>query len=173
MGFLQPMIRRQFLVDHKIVYDPTHRVGEDFIFVSEILLQSARAYIIPGAYYVYVHRISPTTRKVSPHSHSKVEAVFALMVRGCNELMQKYRASMTPSTRRALERRRWILENAVKYKEMRGALDNRQVLTATKIVVTHPVILFLVGNIIMGLLIANMRVGLHFLSGSRGSHDGA
>ncbi len=82
MGFIQPLIRRQFLLDHSIVYDQTHRVGEDFLFVAEILLRGARAFIVPGAYYVYVHRISPTTRKISPHSHSKVTAVFSLMVRG-------------------------------------------------------------------------------------------
>ena len=173
MGFLQPLVRRQFLIDHNIIYDPSHRVGEDFIFVSEILLQGARAYIIPEAYYVYVHRISPTTRKISPHSHSKVTAVFALMVRGCNELLHKYETSMSPGTRRALANRRWIFKNAVRYQDMRNALRRGQVFTAAKIVIAHPIILLLAGNIIMGLIMANLRVGLNLLKAGWGQHDGA
>jgi succinoglycan biosynthesis protein ExoO len=161
MGFLQPLMRRQFIVDHKIAYDPTHRVGEDFIFVSEILLQGARAYIIPAAHYVYVHRISPTTRKISPHSHSKVDAVFTLMVRGCNELLQKYGATMSATTRRALEQRRWIFENAVKYQDMRNALRQGRILQAAAVTIKHPVMLLLVGNIIAGLIATHVRLLLN------------
>jgi succinoglycan biosynthesis protein ExoO len=158
MGFIQPLIRRQFIVDHKIVYDPNHRVGEDFIFVSEILLQGGRAYILPDAYYVYVHRISPTTRKISPHSHSKVNAVFALIMRGCNELLDKYSSVMTPKTRRALEKRRWIYENAVQYQDLRNALARFQPFKAVKIAITHPVVFILIWNIIAGLIETNFNV---------------
>jgi succinoglycan biosynthesis protein ExoO len=163
MGFIQPLIRRQFIVDHKIAYDPSHRVGEDFIFVSEILLQGGRAYILPDAYYVYVHRISPTTRKISPHSHSKVNAVFALIMRGCNELLEKYGAVMTPNTRRALEERRWIYQNAVEYQELRNALARGRLFKAIKISILHPVVFLLVWNIISGLI----KTNLHVLFGSR------
>ena len=165
MGFIQPLIRRQFIVDHKISYDPNHRVGEDFIFVSEILLQGGRAYILPDAHYVYVHRISPTTRKISPHSHSKVEAVFALIRRGCNELLDKYGAAMTPNTRDALEERRWIYENAVEYQELRDALRRWNIFKAIKISISHPVVFMLVSNIISGVIVTN----LHVLLGRRQS----
>ncbi|MGE3623453.1 MAG: glycosyltransferase family 2 protein [Bdellovibrionales bacterium] len=156
-GFLQPMIRRQFIADHKVSYDPSYRVGEDFIFVAELLLQGARGFIVPDASYVYVHRISPTTRKISPHSHSEVAAVFSLFMRGCDALLEKYRAVISPGAKRALERRRWLFEKAVKYKEMRAALRQHKFFTATRIVLANPLILLLVAQIISGWVIANAR----------------
>jgi succinoglycan biosynthesis protein ExoO len=161
-GGTKPFIRRKFLTDHNIVYDQTHRVGEDFLFVAEILLQGARAFIVPGAYYIYVYQISPTTRKISPHSHSRphVTDVLSLILRGNNELLQKYGTTMDSETRRALLYRRWIFERAVMYKDMREALRRRQLFKAIRLVIAQPVILVLIGNIVMGVLAANARAFL-------------
>jgi succinoglycan biosynthesis protein ExoO len=157
MGFIKPLIRRKFLAEHKIVYDQAHRVGEDFLFVGEILLQGARAFVVPGAYYIYVNAISSTTRKKSPHSHSNVASTFSFIVRGCNELLQKYGATMSSEEHHALLRRRWLFERAVMYKDMRAALDQGQFFKATRICITQPVVLLIIGNVIIGLLAANAR----------------
>jgi succinoglycan biosynthesis protein ExoO len=161
MGYIKPLIRRKFLTDRNIVYDRTYRVGEDSLFVAEILLKGAHAFIVPGAYYIYVHRISPTTRKISPHSHSTVADPFGLAVRGCNELLQKYGSTMDSETRRSLLNRRWIFAGGGKYKEMRAALSTRQLFKATRLVIAQPVILVFIGNIVMGTLAANARALLH------------
>jgi succinoglycan biosynthesis protein ExoO len=166
-GFIQPLMRRKFIEDNKIVYDQTHRVGEDFLFVASLLLCGARAFVIPEAYYVYVHRISPTTRKISPNSHSSVAAVFSLMVRGCNELLEKYGARMDEETRRALLRRRWILERASLYQDMRAYIRHRRFLPALRIAITQPVVFVLIGNIVMGVLAANMRLLFHSSNNAR------
>jgi len=164
MGFIQPLFRRQFILDNGIVYDQTHRVGEDFLFVAEILLRGGRAFIVPGAYYVYVHRISPTTRKISPHSHSKATSVFSLMVRGCNELLQKFGPTMNADTSLALLRRRWIFERAVMYQDMREAVRQGKILKAARIIAAQPIILVMIGNIVFGLLAANAQAFLHLPS---------
>jgi succinoglycan biosynthesis protein ExoO len=168
-GGAKPFIRRKFLTDHNIVYDQTYRVGEDFLFVAEILLQGARAFIVPGAYYIYVYQISPTTRKISPHSRSRsqVTNVFSWSVRGCNELLQKYGSTLDSETRRALLYRRWIFERAVMYKDMREVLCRRQLFKATRLVIAQPVILVLIGNIVMGVLAANARAFLHLPNARR------
>jgi succinoglycan biosynthesis protein ExoO len=167
IGFIKPLIRRKFLTDHNIVYDRTHPVSEDFHFVAEILLHGARAYIAPGAYYIYVAPISPTTRKILARSLSNAPGVFNLLVRGCNELLQKYGSTMDSETRRSLLYRRWILERAVLYKDMRAALGRRQLFKATRLVIAQPVILVLIGNIVMGMLAANARALLHLPTARR------
>jgi succinoglycan biosynthesis protein ExoO len=162
-GGAKPFIRRKFITDHNIVYDQTHRVGQDFLFVGEILLQGARAFIVPGAYYIYVYQISPTTRKISPHSHSRPPDtdVLTLVLRGNNELLQNYGSTMDPETRRSLLYRRWIFERAVMYKDMRDALRRRQLFKATRLVIAQPVVLVLIANIVVGVLSANARAFLH------------
>ena len=69
IGYCKPFVRTSFLRQHNINYWGKYRTNEDFTLLSEIVLCGAKALIVPGAYYVYVHRISPTTRKVSPSSH--------------------------------------------------------------------------------------------------------
>jgi len=99
IGYTKPVVKKKFLADHTIAYRADHRFGYDFIFMTEILLNGGKAIIVPGAYYVYVHRISPTTRKQSPHSRS--ESGHTLILRGCDELLVKYDRTMTaPSARR-------------------------------------------------------------------------
>ncbi|MGC2223554.1 MAG: hypothetical protein WA624_14965 [Methylocella sp.] len=144
-------------------------MGEDFLFVAEILLQGARAFIVPGAYYIYVYQISPTTRKISPHSRSRSQVTngFSLSVRGCNELLQKHGSTLDSETRRTLLYRRWIFERAVMYKDMHEALCRRQLFKATRLVIAQPVILVLIGNIVMGVLAANARAFLHLPNARR------
>jgi succinoglycan biosynthesis protein ExoO len=160
-GGAKPFIRRKFLTDRNIVYVRTLPVSEDFQFVAEALLQGARAYIVPGAYYIFANRFSPTTRKISPSSRSNATDVFDLLVRGCNDLLQKYGSTMDPETRRSLLYRRWIFERAVMYKDMRDALRRRQLFKATRLVIAQPVVLVLIANIVVGVLSANARAFLH------------
>jgi succinoglycan biosynthesis protein ExoO len=168
IGMLKPLIRRKFLTDRNIVYDRTQPHSEDSHLAAEVLLQGARAYIVPGAYYIYVNRISPTTRqKILPRSQSDAPGAFDLLVRGCNDLLQKYGSTMDLETRRSLLRRRWILERAVMYKDMREALRRRQLFKATRLLIAQPVILVLMGNIVVGVLAANARAFLHLPNARR------
>ncbi len=59
LGYLKPMFRRQFLIDHNISYNETLRTGEDFNFCMQFLAYGAKYCIEPGAYYHY--RISKTS----------------------------------------------------------------------------------------------------------------
>lgn len=56
LGSVKPLIRRNFLVQHSIVYDETLRCGEDYGLYLMCLLQGARFTIIPEAYYFYRSR---------------------------------------------------------------------------------------------------------------------
>ena len=124
---------------HNIAYNPQYRAGEDFLFLVEVPLSGGKAFLIPEAYYVYVHRISPTTRKISPHSHS--EAGFDLAVRGCDYILQKYGNTLSPQTRRAVLKKRWIFESRMKCSDMLAALRQKKIGDAARILAERPFIL--------------------------------
>jgi succinoglycan biosynthesis protein ExoU len=56
LGFLQPLIRRQFLDLHSLRYDETLRLGEDYALYARALAAGARFLLIPVAGYVAVKR---------------------------------------------------------------------------------------------------------------------
>lgn len=154
LGYVKPMVKKSFLHARNIAYDPVHLSGQDFIFLAEIVLSGARSFVIPEALYVYVHRISPTTRKVSPHSHASPS--FSLIVQGCDQLLQKYRASMKPSARRALLLRRWIFQNRVQMDTAVAALRQKRWKDAAFTVALNPFILVLLAATLAKMIYANL-----------------
>jgi succinoglycan biosynthesis protein ExoO len=147
LGILKPMVRRDFITEHKVAYDPSHRTGEDFIFLAEIILQGGKTVLVPDAYYVYVRRASPTSHKVSPHSRSGFN--YELIIRGCDELMRKYGSTMTPGARRALERRRYLFRTRMTLQHMLVEFSDRHLSKAALIMLKQPMILvFLVSAVI-------------------------
>jgi succinoglycan biosynthesis protein ExoO len=52
-GYLMPLIRRAFLDEHKIRYDPDIWLAEDFVLYARCLLAGARMMLLPDAYYHY------------------------------------------------------------------------------------------------------------------------
>jgi len=181
IGYTQPMIKKKFLADHKIVYNPSHRIGYDFIFVAEILLCGGKAIIVPGAYYVYVHMVSPTTRKISPYSHSHVKTnqttrtsqrkeVNRNIVRGCDELLAKYANSMTAAEREALMHRRYAFETLILCHVMRDALREKRFFEAMRILLARPFILVVGAAIIGGLAEANIKANIKSMWNSLEKH---
>ena len=55
-GFMQPMIRRDFLLRHRLRHDERNRFGEDFMFYIACLQAGARWWITPEALYRYTIR---------------------------------------------------------------------------------------------------------------------
>ena len=56
LGFLQPLIRRSFLVKHGLRYDESIRLGEDYAFCAHALACGARFLVVPVLGYVAVVR---------------------------------------------------------------------------------------------------------------------
>lgn len=56
LGFLKPLIRRSFLDNHRLRYDKSLRLGEDYALYARALALRARFLVIPAAGYVSVVR---------------------------------------------------------------------------------------------------------------------
>lgn len=157
IGNMQPLIRREFLLDNKLAYNETYRVGEDFLFEAEVLLYGARAFIVPGAYYNYVFSASPTNKRVAPDSHSNVPARLSMLIRGCNELLAKYgHDRMSSEARNAVMFRLRLLESSVRFRDLRIALRRLKLLRALGIVIGDPLVLILICHNIKELFLSNV-----------------
>jgi succinoglycan biosynthesis protein ExoU len=56
LGFLKPLIRRNFIDRHRLRYDESLRLGEDYAFYARALALGARFLVVPAAGYVSVVR---------------------------------------------------------------------------------------------------------------------
>ncbi len=102
IGYARPLIRRDFLRDKLLRYDERFHLGEDFLFLAEMVLRGGRVFTLPFAAYVHVRRLSPTTGEVSPFSRSQND--FEQIARGCEILRARYE-EVSGEVRRAMNRR--------------------------------------------------------------------
>jgi succinoglycan biosynthesis protein ExoU len=56
LGFLKPVVSRDFMRVHGLLYDETIRLGEDYAFYVSALLQGARFQLVSACGYVAVER---------------------------------------------------------------------------------------------------------------------
>jgi succinoglycan biosynthesis protein ExoO len=98
-ALMKPIFRRKFLAEHKLEYNESMKVGEDFTFYVESLFNGATVILIKEAHYIYSMPSSPSGR--SSHSRS-VQDVGKLP--GISDLMsQKYADRIDPTLKRAMD----------------------------------------------------------------------
>lgn len=98
-AIMKPICRRQFLADHKIEYDESLKVGEDFVLFAEVLFNGAKFILIDEAYYIYSMPSGPSGR--SPHSRT-VYSVNKLPD-ACDMLSRKYGDRIDVKLKRAID----------------------------------------------------------------------
>jgi succinoglycan biosynthesis protein ExoU len=72
MGFLKPILSRDFLNRHGLRYDPALRLGEDYVLYAQALAAGARFRLIPASGYVAVLRGDSLSAR---HSRRDLEAL--------------------------------------------------------------------------------------------------
>lgn len=63
LGLTKPMIKKQFILEHKIEYDENIRLGQDFWFYIRCLSNGANFFVTPEPYYFYRNRLGGLTKK--------------------------------------------------------------------------------------------------------------
>lgn len=53
LAYTKPLIRRDFLAQHQLSYDPSLRLGQDYWFYMQCFLKGARFLLVPKPYYFY------------------------------------------------------------------------------------------------------------------------
>ncbi len=136
LGFCKPMLKREFLEKQRVTYSTLYRVGEDFLFLAEVLLNRASAFLIPTASYVYVHRISISNRTVSPLSRAGTG--FIDILRTCRYLANRYGGNMNQREQRALARKRQTILDWLIYTKLLTAIRAGNKQAAFKIIKRRP-----------------------------------
>ncbi len=95
LGFLKPLMRRGFLAQHGLSYDPTLRLGEDYALYARALAAGARFKIIDACGYVAVTRENSLSGRHTP------EDLAALCAFDVN---LRKRVGLAPAELRALRR---------------------------------------------------------------------
>ena len=120
-GFLHPVIRRDFLMDHRIRYNELNRFGEDFMLYIACLLKGARWWIMPEAMYRY---------RVSSGSLTDVQSADDLLrIRLLDDelLRNDPMVASDPELARALRRHKSKMEHFYYYRAFTDALKTRDV----------------------------------------------
>ncbi len=62
-GILKPVIRAEFLRDHRLAYHPNAKLAEDFYFLLDFLAAGGRAYLVHEPLYEWTLPFSPSARR--------------------------------------------------------------------------------------------------------------
>lgn len=112
LGFLKPLMRRSFLVEHGLGYDPALRLGEDYALYARALAAGARFKVTSGCGYVSVVR--PDSLSGS-HTLQDLAALLRFDIELPSQVI------LTPAELRALRQHQ---------RDLRTKVDHREVLQA-------------------------------------------
>ncbi len=117
LGFLKPLIRRSFLLDHGIRYDERLRLGEDYDLYARALALGALFVLTPGRGYVSVMRRGSLSDR---HSIRDLEQLYDCDLR----LMEM--PSLGARERRAVERHAESIECKLEWRRFLAAAHERR-----------------------------------------------
>lgn len=109
LGFLKPVIRRDFLEAHGLHFDERCRLGEDFVLYSNMLARGARFIVLEKSGYAALERDNSLS---AVHSISHLRA----FLRACRELAEA--KSLTAPERVALDRHSRLISEKIAHREI-------------------------------------------------------
>ena len=131
LGYLKPVLRRDFLVQGGLRYDESLRNGEDFHLIAELLATGGRLWFLPEAGYLYTRRPGSISRRLDPdHARALARADAAFCTR--------HAESLSVEARRLLRRRRRNLADLAAAESAVRAIKARRLLRATATLLLRP-----------------------------------
>ena len=120
LGYVKPVIRRDFLRQSGVQYDVRYPVCHDFVLLAELLLHRASAWLLPEALYIYTVRWAPVSQTASPHGRVRGQTSF--IIQACEQLLNNYAGTLTPDEARWLNGRWRLLRKAEDYRAIKQLL---------------------------------------------------
>lgn len=139
LGFIKPLMRRSFLQQHEIAYQPGMRLGEDYELYTRALAHGARLLLLPAQGYVSVVRANSLSSRHSEHDLQNL--------RDCDEQLAAI-ASLTDSDRKALRAHYLSVDARLQWRLMINAVKAKNPLAALKCLLRPwPVPAFVLGQL--------------------------
>lgn len=127
-GFMQPMIRRDFLLNHGLRHDERNRFGEDFMLCIACLRAGARWWITPESLYHYATRPGSLTEVQSSEDLLRIAELEAAFLQDPAVLRDAALCS-------ALRRHKAKIDRAYYYRAFTDAVKGRRFLQAGQLLV--------------------------------------
>lgn len=130
-GYMKPLFRRSFLVQHDMHYDETLRIGEDFLLVTEALALGARCARHASVGYVYAARAGSISHRLSL-------ANATAMIAADRRFLARFRDRLDAAELRAAEAHLRSLKEGAAFVAMVDAIKQRRVGDLVRKAVRHP-----------------------------------
>ncbi len=130
-GFMQPMIRRDFLLKHSIRYDERNRFGEDFMLYVACLRAGACWWITPEVFYHYATRPGSLTEVQSSGDLRRIAQLE-------EDFLGDPTVSRNAALREALRRHKAKIDRLYYYRAFTDAVKQRQLGKAGRLLVQSP-----------------------------------
>lgn len=138
LGYLKPIMRREFLQKHGLRYRPEMRLGEDYELYARALALGAEFIVCSEAGYVSVE---------TPGSLSKDHSADDLLrLRDCDDAIAAVR-SLSASERRALERHHASVDRRLQWRRLISAVKARDAGMALSTFRSADASLYLIGKL--------------------------
>jgi len=133
LGYVKPLISRDFLSRNKLLYDPELRIGEDFMLLADALALGARCVTDLSAGYGYTVRAGSISHRMTGAEAQRIAA-------GDRRFEQRH--DLDAPARRSLARRTAGLRQALAFSEFVEALQQRRFWAAFLMVLRRPVLIW-------------------------------
>lgn len=131
LGYLKPMVRREFLLRHDISYVPELRVAEDCWFVADLLACSARFAILSAPLYRYAVRPASLSRTRGDNVYTLQRSVYA-------PFLKRHAGRLSATGVRAVRRHESALKTAEAFEGFAMAMRAKNVPKAAGWLATRP-----------------------------------
>jgi len=136
IGFAQPLCKTAFLNEKAIRYNETYPLGEDFVFLAEGALHGGLLFALPSCGYVYrVRRNAFWTDRSDPQANKRQ---YDHVLVAAQDLFERFKASITPETKQAMQRRIALFQCVAHARELKGLLHRKKWLKAATILFCSP-----------------------------------
>ncbi len=133
LGYLKPIISRDFLTRHRITYDEHIRIGEDYLLMADALAAGAVCRIDSTAGYLYNVRAGSTSHRLQK---ADIERIIYT-----DESFRKKHDDLRPEIHAALAGRRRNLDVALTFTALIDRLKERKLLSALCIMAGNPAVI--------------------------------
>lgn len=131
LGYLKPVLRRDFLLTTDVRYDETLRNGEDFHLVAECLARGGALWVLPKVGYLYTQRSGSISRRLDPaHARALEEAD--------DRFCGRHKHSLSVEARQLMQIRRRNLATLAAVEIAITAARTRRYRQAAKTLLSHP-----------------------------------
>lgn len=129
LGYLKPIIRRDFVIENSLFYDENLRIGEDYLFAATALAKGATCSVHPIAGYNYHIRDGSISRVLKLHHLHDMKAADEVF---------KEQAVLNSAEMDAFKKRAKSIDEAVSFLKLVEHLKARSPVKALRTVLSDP-----------------------------------